>query len=421
MKEHVHRSVEGGMDLRAYERFLKYVVVHTTSDDTSTAVPSSQCQFDLAYLLVDEMKGMGIEDAHVDEKCYVYGTIPATPGYEEVPSLGFCAHLDTAAFNGKNVKPRVIENYDGKDVTLGDSGRTLTVEQFPHLPSMKGKTLIVTDGTTLLGGDDKAGIAEIMTLAERLMKGEIPHGKICLSFPPDEEIGAGAKDLDIGKYGATYAYTVDGSQVGLIDYENFNAALAKIHITGLGVHPGSSKNTMINALLVANELNNMLPSGETPRDTEGYEGFFHLTKLNGTPDDTDMEYIIRDHDRGLFEGRKKSLEHICVLLNDKYGDGTVKLHIRDQYYNMEEVIRQHFHLVENAIEAIHRAGLTHITRPIRGGTDGSQLSFRGLPCPNLGAGYYACHGPYEHVAAEDMDTVVEILMNLTGLYADGRE
>ena len=404
--------------MRAYERFLKYVVINTRSDDCSNTTPSSQCQFDLARLLVQEMLDLGIADAHVDEKCYVYGTIPATPGYESVPSLGFCAHLDTAAFNGENVRPRLVPNYDGSDIPLGESGRVLSPEQFPHLLDMKGKTLIVTDGTTLLGGDDKAGIAEILTMAETVLREGIPHGKLCFSFPPDEEIGAGAKDLDIAKLGADIAYTVDGGPLGQVQYENFNAALAHIQITGLGVHPGSSKNTMINALLVANQFNNMLPAGETPRDTEGYEGFFHLTKLNGTPDDAFMEYIIRDHDRHLFEGRKKTMAHIAQLLNDHYGPDTVRLEIHDQYYNMADVIADHMDLIENARTAIRQVGLEPRSLPIRGGTDGSQLSFRGLPCPDLSAGYLACHGPFEHVAVEDMDTATEILLNVVKLYAN---
>ena len=262
--------------MRAYERFLKYVVINTISDECSNTTPSSQCQFDLARLLVQEMLDLGIADAHVDEKCYVYGTIPATPGYESVPALGFCAHLDTAAFNGENVRPRLVPDYDGSDIPLGESGLVLSPAQFPHLREMKGKTLIVTDGTTLLGGDDKAGIAEILTMAETVLRDGIPHGKLCFAFTPDEEIGAGARDLDLDKLGADIAYTVDGGALGDIEYESFNAAGARISITGFGVHPGSAKDTMINALLVAMELNGMLPAGETPRHTEGYEGFFHL-------------------------------------------------------------------------------------------------------------------------------------------------
>lgn len=403
--------------MRAYERFLKYVVVNTRSDDESGTTPSSAGQFDLARLLVDEMREMGIADAHVDEKCYVYGTIPATPGQESAPALGFCAHLDTAAFNGENVRPRLVPDYDGGDIPLGDSGRVLSPVQFPHLPEMKGKTLIVTDGTTLLGGDDKAGIAEILTMAETVLRDGLPHGKLCFAFTPDEEIGAGARDLDLDKLGADIAYTVDGGALGDIEYESFNAAGARISITGFGVHPGSAKDTMINALLVAMELNGMLPAGETPRHTEGYEGFFHLLKLSGTTDEATMEYIIRDHDRGLFEGRKKSLAHIVQLLNDRYGEGTVTLELQDQYYNMAEVMVNHMDLVENAKIANEQAGVEPKVVPIRGGTDGSQLSFRGLPCPNLATGSYGYHGPFEHIAVEDMDTMTQILLNIVKLYA----
>lgn len=405
--------------MRAYERFLNYVKINTRSDDMSQTTPSSACQFDLARLLVAEMQELGIEDAAVDEKCYVYGSIPATPGYEDVPAVAFCAHLDTAAFNGENVCPRLVANYDGGEIPLGQSGRVLSPAQFPDLHTMLGKTIIVTDGTTLLGGDDKAGIAEIMTMAEIVLREQIPHGKLCFSFPPDEEIGAGAKDLDLARLGAQIGYTVDGGELGMIQYENFNAALARIRITGFGVHPGHAKNTLLNALLVANQLNNMLPAGDNPRDTDGYEGFFHLTKLNGTPDEAFMEYIIRDHDRALFEGRKKTLLHVTQLLNDRYGENTVELTLRDQYYNMLEVIREHWDLVENAREACCQAGVEPKCEPIRGGTDGSQLSFRGLPCPDIAAGYYGAHGPYEHISIEDMDAATQILLNVVKLYASG--
>ncbi len=407
--------------MRAYERFLKYVAIHTRSDEKTGTTPSFAGEFDLAHVLVDEMKAMGIEDAHVDDKCYVYGTLPASPGYENAPAIGLCAHLDTADYNGKDVKPRLVENYDGGLIPLGSTRFVLDPETFPDLKEMVGKTVIVTDGTTLLGGDDKAGIAEILTAAERLMAENIPHGKICFTFPPDEEIGAGAKDLDLEKLGADLAYTLDAGQTGLIQYETFNAAAAEIHITGFGVHPGSSKNTMINALLVAYELNGMLPSGETPRDTTGYEGFFHLTHMEGTVDEAVMEYIIRDHDKVLFEGRKKAMLHIAELLNDKYGRGTVEIKLRDQYYNMAEIIRNHPEMITMAEEAIRDAGLTPRTLPIRGGTDGAQLSFRGLPCPDLSAGYYGAHGQYEHVAVEDMDVCTDVIVNLIRRYADQKK
>ncbi len=403
--------------MRAYERFLQYAVIHTTSDDTSGLTPSSQCQFDLARHLVEEMRRLGIPDAHVDGKCYVYGSIPASPGCEDLPALGFCAHLDTASFNGKNVRPRLVPDYDGGDIVLGTSGRVLSPAQFPHLPQLRGKTLIVTDGATLLGADDKAGIAEILTMAETVLDRGLPHSRLCFSFPPDEEIGAGAKDLDLEKLGADVAYTVDGGELGMIQYESFNAAIARITITGIGVHPGHAKNIMRSALLVAHQLQAMLPGGETPQDTEGYEGFFHLTSLRGTVEEAEMEYIIRDHDETLFEGRKRTLLHIAQLLNDRWGEGTVRVELRDQYRNMAEVIRDHLDLIETAKKATLLAGVQPATPPIRGGTDGCQLSFRGLPCPDLGTGAYACHGPYEHITAEDMDKVTEILLNIVGLHA----
>ncbi len=403
--------------MRAYERFLQYAVIHTTSDDTSGLTPSSQCQFDLARHLVKEMRRLGIPDAHVDGKCYVYGSIPASPGCEDLPALGFCAHLDTASFSGKNVRPRLVPDYDGGDIVLGTSGRVLSPAQFPHLPQLRGKTLIVTDGATLLGADDKAGIAEILTMAETVLDRGLPHSRLCFSFPPDEEIGAGAKDLDLEKLGADVAYTVDGGELGMIQYESFNAAIARITITGIGVHPGHAKNIMRSALLVAHQLQAMLPGGETPQDTEGYEGFFHLTSLRGTVDEAEMEYIIRDHDETLFEGRKRTLLHIARLLNDRWGEGTVRVELRDQYRNMAEVIRDHLDLIETAKKATLLAGVQPATPPIRGGTDGCQLSFRGLPCPDLGTGAYACHGPYEHITAEDMDKVTEILLNIVGLHA----
>ena len=404
--------------MRAYERFLKYVVINTRSDDTSGRTPSSDGQFDLARLLVEEMHQIGIADAYVDEKCYVYGSLPATSGYENLPCVMFCAHLDTAAFNGENVRPQLIGHYNGEDVPLGKSGKVLSPREFPDLKTMVGQTLIVTDGTTLLGADDKAGIAEIMTMAETVIREKRPHGRLAFSFPPDEEICAGAKDLDLEKLGADVGYTVDGGKLGMVQFENFNAALAKISIQGFGVHPGSAKDVMINALLVANELNNMLPSGDTPRDTSGYEGFFHVTKWNGTPDECTMEYIIRDHDRNLFEGRKKCMEHIAELLNDKYGKDTVKLTITDEYFNMAEVIKDHYELVEYAIQAVRMTGEKEIIKPIRGGTDGCQLSFRGLPCPDIGTGLYGAHGPFEHITVEAMDKVTQILLNVVQLFEE---
>ena len=397
--------------MRAYERFLNYVKIHTTSDESSGAHPSTARQFELARLLENELKAMGIE-AFCNEKCYVYATIPATAGYENEPAIGFIAHIDTAPdFCGDGVEPRIIENYDGGDVELGE-GRALLVSDFPHLASLRGRTLITTNGKTLLGADDKAGVAEIMTLAELLVSGDIPHGKICIGFTPDEEIGEGADNFDVERFGADFAYTADGGEEGGIEYENFNAAGAKFDIVGKNIHPGSAKNKMINASLVAFEINSMLPSAEIPANTEGYEGFFHLTDMEGCVESATLKYIIRDHSASRFEARCEMLRFIEKQINEKYGEGTVKLSLREQYRNMEEKIRPCFYVVERAEAAIRAAGIEPVTCPVRGGTDGARLSFMGLPCPNLGTGGYAFHGPYEHITAEGMDLAVEILLNI---------
>ena len=404
--------------MRAYERLLKYVTVWTTSEEGHTESPSTARQFDLARQLEQEMKDLGISDVRLTDQCYVYGTIPATPGYEEKTPIGFIAHIDTAAdFNGKDVKPQVIENYDGKAVELGKSGLKLDPKQFPELKKLKGRTLITTDGTTLLGADDKAGIAEIMTAAERLLQSDAPHGRICLAFTPDEEVGGLAKDLDIPAFGAKYAYTLDGGVETEVVYENFNAAAASFEVRGFNIHPGHSKNKMINASLVAMEINAMLPSLETPRHTEAYEGFFHLTGMNGNVESAKITYIVRDHSETHFEARLEMLRLIEKLMNEKYGAGTVKLSIRQQYRNMVEKIRPCMHLVENAKAAIRSLGKEPVISPIRGGTDGSNLSFRGLPCPNLGTGGYAFHGPYEHITAEGMDFMVEVVLGIIHQYA----
>jgi tripeptide aminopeptidase len=405
--------------MRAYERLLEYVKVWTTSDEEGTTVPSTQRQFDLARRLVLEMKELGIEDARVDEKCYVYGTIPATPGYEGKTSLGFIAHLDTAPdFSGENVNPQIIENYDGSDVALGESGLVLSASQFPDLQRAVGRTLITTDGTTLLGADDKAGVAEIMTAAELVLKGKLPHGKISIGFTPDEEIGGGAADLDIPAFGADYAYTMDGSFENEIEYVNFNAANAVFEIRGFNIHPGEAKDKMINAALVACEINACLPASETPRTTEGYEGFFHLTGISGDVESAKASYIIRDHSTGHFEARLEMLRQIEKIMNEKYGKGTVTLRIRMQYSNMKEKIAPCMHLIENAEQVIRDLGMEPVTPPVRGGTDGAQLSFRGLPCPNLGTGGAAFHGPYEHITAEGMDFSVQVILGLIAKYAE---
>ena len=404
--------------MRAYERFLTYAAIRTPSDENSTTSPSSKCQFELADLLKDEMLAIGIADAHVTEYCYVYGTIPATPGLESKPKIGFIAHMDTVSdYCDHDIKPIVHENYDGGDLALGTSGRTLSVKDFPHLPSLKGRTLITTDGTTVLGADDKAGIAEIMTMAERLIKENIPHGTICIAFTPDEEVGAGTAHFDVEKFGAEFAYTLDGDSEGEIQYENFNACKADFEITGFGVHPGSSKDTMINACLVAMEINQMLPGCETPRGTEDYEGFFHLTNMSGDVTSAELHYIIRDHDKDYFEMRKNTLRLIEKDLNAKWGEGTVKLTITEQYKNMSEIIAGCMHLIENAKQACVNANVAPQILPIRGGTDGCQLSFKGLPCPNLGTGGHAYHGPYEHITVEGMDQATDIVLELVKIYA----
>lgn len=395
--------------MRAFERLIQYAKVHTASAEEAAQVPSTKRQFDLANLLAQEMKDLGVHDVHVDEHCYVYGRIPASHGMEHVIPIGFLAHLDTVPdFSGENVRPRIIENYDGGEIQLGDSGRVLKPDDFPHLAELKGKTLIVTDGSTVLGADDKAGVAEIMTMAEALCRPDAPaHGAVSIGFCPDEEVGHGAALMDLERFGAKLAYTLDGGALDEIEYENFNAAGAEIEFHGFNVHPGSAKDTMINASLVAMEFNSMLPSGDTPRNTEGYEGFFHLIEMQGDVEKAKTRYIIRDHDAGKFAYRISCMEHIAALLNAKYGAGTVDLQIQEQYRNMLEMIRPHFEVVEKAIKAAERCGLEAKPAPIRGGTDGAQLSFRGLPCPNLPTGSYGHHGPYEHAVAEDMDRVVD--------------
>lgn len=406
--------------MSVYERFLKYVTIHTQSDETTNTTPSTACQFDLAHLLVEEMKALGIADAHVDEHCYVYGHIPATTGHETAPKLGFVAHMDTAPdYSGKNVNPIITENYNGKDIVLGTSGKTLSVERFPHLASLQGRTLITTDGTTLLGADDKAGIAEILSVAERLISDNIPHGAISIGFTPDEEIGAGADAFNVSLFDADFAYTLDGSVEGEIQYENFTAAGATFHINGFNVHPGSSKNTMINASLVAHEINSMLPTLETPSHTDGYEGFYHLTEMSGCVTNAELHYIIRDFDEHLLNARKNTLALIAKILNEKYGEGTVSLEIADQYKNMRSVIEESdcMHMIENAKIACETVGITPIVEPIRGGTDGARLTYMGLPCPNLGTGGFSFHGPYEHITAEAMDLTTEMVLALIKIYS----
>lgn len=405
--------------MRAYERLVEYVKVPTPSAEESTTHPTSQCQFDLANKLVEELKTLGAVDVRVDEHCYVYGKIPASAGYEGKTKLGFISHMDTVSdFADHAVRPLVHPDYDGEDLKLGDSGRVLEKSVFPHLSELKGRTLITSDGTTILGADDKAGIAEIMTMVEELEKRDIPHGQISIGFTPDEEVGQGADLFDVPGFGAEFAYTVDGGREGEIEYENFNASGAKIKITGFNVHPGSSKDTMINAAEVACEIQSLLPEKENPRYTEGYEGFYHLTGMKGDVACAEMEYIIRDHDAEKFAAKEAYLREVAEKMNQKYGKGTVELEIHEQYRNMAEKIQPCFHLIENAQEAARRAGIQPQVLPVRGGTDGARLSYMGLPCPNLGTGGYACHGPYEHVTAEGMDQTVELLLELVKIYSE---
>ena len=405
--------------MKAYERLLNYVVVHTPSNDSSDTVPSSSYQFDLAHMLVEEMKALGMEDAHVDSKCYVYGKLPATKGYENKTKLGLIAHMDTVSdFCDHNVTPLVTPQYNGKDLPLGKSGRTLETKTFTHLTQLKGRTLITSDGTTILGADDKAGIAEILTMIERLRDENLPHGPLRIAFTPDEEIGMGAAHFDVEKFDATYAYTMDGGPEGEIEYENFNACKAVFEIAGFNVHPGYSKDVMVNASLVAMEINSLLPSTETPRDTEGYEGFFHLTSMSGDVGLATLNYIVRDHSKDLFEKRKNILKQIEKSINEKWGQDTVKLTITEQYRNMSEIIETCMHLIDHAKLACEKIGLKPNIKPIRGGTDGSQLSFKGLPCPNLGTGGYGYHGPYEHITVEGMDIATDMLIALVQIFAE---
>ena len=404
--------------MKAYERLLSYVKILTPSNEDSTTAPSSNCQFNLARILVDELKNLGISDVSLDEHCYVYAHIPASEGLDSCKTLGFIAHMDTVSdFCDHEVTPVLTPDYDGQDLPLGKSGRILSPKMFPHLSSLKGRTLITSDGTTILGADDKAGIAEIMTMIEHLNSNPVSHGQISIAFTPDEEIGMGPAHFDVKKFDADYAYTLDGDTEGEIQFENFNAAKAVVNFTGVNVHPGSSKNTMVNAALVAMEFNSMLPSADTPRDTDEYEGFFHLYSMKGDVSEASLEYIIRDHDAEHFRCRKETMEHIASILNEKWSDGTVSLTITDQYRNMKEIIDTCPELIEYAKAACESCGVTPLITPIRGGTDGAQLSFMGLPCPNLGTGGHAYHGPYEHITVEGMDKSVDVVTELVKLYA----
>lgn len=404
---------------KVVEKFLNYVKIDTQSDENSLSFPSTEKQHNLAKLLVKELEEMGAEEITYDrEHCYVYASVPATKGLEDKPVLGFISHMDTSpAVTGENVKPRMIENYDGGDILLNEEKNIIMkAEDFPELSEYAGKRLIVTDGTTLLGADDKAGAAEIMAMAEHLLSHkEIPHGKIRVGFTPDEEVGEGADYFDVKLFGADYAYTVDGGKLGELEYENFNAAGARVTFNGRSVHPGDAKNKMVNALLLAMEFQNMLPVFENPMYTEEYEGFYHLDALKGSVEEASSEYIIRDHSREKFEEKKKFFLRIGSYMNEKYGEGTVVIDMKDSYYNMKEIIEQHMHLIENAKAAMEENDVCPLVVPIRGGTDGARLSFMGLPCPNLCTGGHNFHGRFEYICVESMEKIVDILLTLAGM------
>ena len=401
---------------KVIENFLKYIAIDTESAEDSTSLPSTMKQHDLASLLEKQLQEMGAEDIVYDkEHCYIYASIPASAGCGDAPVIGFIAHMDTSpAMTGAGVKPRIIENYDGEDIVLNEEKKIITkVADFPELVSCKGKRIIVTDGTTLLGGDDKAGVAEIMAMAEYLLQHpEISHGKVRIGFTPDEEVGAGADYFDLQLFGADFAYTVDGGRLGELEYENFNAAGAKLTVHGASVHPGAAKDKMRNAVLMAQEFQSMLPVAENPMYTCDYEGFYHLDALSGTVEEAEAKYIIRDHDKGKFEKKKENFLRIGKYLNEKYGEGTFEIDMKDSYYNMREVIEKDMHIVDRAKNAMKELGVEPVVTPIRGGTDGARLSFMGLPCPNLCTGGGNFHGKYEYVCIDEMETVVRLLVKI---------
>jgi tripeptide aminopeptidase len=405
--------------MRVEERLLKYVSYWTTSDEECRQIPSSERQFELGKVLEQELRDLGLEKVTLTDHCYVYGLLPATKGYADKPAVGFISHMDTAPdFSGKDVKPQIIPDYDGNDVLLKGSGAYLKVSDFPTLKTLKGRTLITTDGTTLLGADDKAGVSEIMTAVEQIITEKIPHGDIWIGFTPDEEVGSGADLFDLDYFKARFAYTVDGDYEGEVAYENFNAASASFEINGVNVHPGEAKDIMINAALVGCEIASLLPENETPAHTEGREGFYHLTDFSGDIAHAKVNYIVRDHDKSSFEKRLDSLRGIEKKMNEKYHADTVKLNIQHSYSNMLEVIEKNEYVVAIAKKAIKNVGLEPVSRPVRGGTDGARLSFMGLPCPNLGTGGYGFHGPFEHISVEGMDTTVSVIKEIVKITAD---
>lgn len=401
------------------ERFLRYVAVDTQSDDRNECQPSTAKQFDLQKLLQAELQALGIS-AEVDEYGYLMAAIPSNTD-KKVDSIGFIAHVDTSPdCSGKDVKPQIVENYNGEDIVLNaERNIILSVDKFPELKQYHGKTIITTDGTTLLGADDKAGVAAIMYAVEYLQSNpNIKHGDIKIAFTPDEEVGRGTEHFDVEKFGAKYAYTIDGGEIGELEYENFNAASADITIVGEGIHPGYAKDKMINALSVAIEIDNSLPKKERPQHTEGYEGFYHLVELSGETENATMKYIIRDHDMVAFEDRKKTMQQVVDNLNTIYGGNRIKLTIKDSYYNMKEKVEPHYHIVEKAIKAMQQCGVEPKVKPIRGGTDGATLSYKGLPCPNIFAGGHNFHGKYEYLPLESMQKASEVILAIIQLFIE---
>lgn len=402
------------------ERFLKYVSIHTTSDENTGLVPSTPQQMEFAKILAEELKDMGMQDVSLDKKGYLMATLPSNID-KDVPTVGFISHLDTSPdMSGKNVKPRIVENYDGNDIVLNEKENiVLSPKQFPELTMYRGQSLVVTNGLTLLGADDKAGIAEIMTAMDYFIKNpDVKHGKVRIAFNPDEEIGLGAHLFDVDKFGCQFAYTMDGGEIGELEYENFNAAGAKVTFYGTNVHPGYAKNKMVNSMKIATKFMATVPANESPEYTDGYEGFYHLTGIGGDVEKTTVSYIIRDHDRKKFEERKAHLQMLVDKINSEFGDNTATLEIKDQYYNMKEKVEPVKYIVDIASEAIRQAGVEPKVKPIRGGTDGAQLSFKGLPCPNIFAGGHNFHGKYEFVPIQSMEKATEVVKNIIKIVAN---
>jgi tripeptide aminopeptidase len=399
------------------ERFLNYVSFTTTSDENTNMTPSTPGQMIFAKFLVEELKSIGLQEVEVDKNGYIMATLPANTD-KQVPTIGFIAHMDTSPdMTAKHVKPRIVANYDGNDILLNDEKLiVLETEKYPEILQYKGQDIIVTDGTTLLGADDKAGLAEIVTAMEYLLAHpEIKHGKIRIGFTPDEEIGQGADHFDVPKFGAEWAYTIDGGEIGELEFENFNAAAAKINFQGLNVHPGYAKHKMLNSMRVAYQFASMLPRHETPEHTEKYEGFYHLVGMEGTVEKSSLSYIIRDHDRDRFERRKKEMQHLVNKINAEFGEGTATLELRDQYYNMREKVEPVMHVVDLAFEAMEAVGVKPNVKPIRGGTDGARLSYEGLPCPNIFAGGHNFHGRFEYVPVQSMEKAMMVIVKIAEL------